>query len=438
MNAREVALHVVRDVFPSNGRARGAQEALAYRARQAGLEGRDRAFATELAYGAIKMRRALDWYLRPFVGDREATLHPTAHEILRLATFELRYTRAHEHATVYEFVELAKRHGHRGLASLVNAVLRSQLRNPPPPIARESFEDDHEYLATLHSLPTWLVRQWGTVFGERRLEAICAGVNEPPQTAVTVNLLAATRDAIAQSFLAREIPSSPSPYAPESLVLACDAAAPESAQDERWWLQSESSALAAVVLNPQPGEDVADLCSGRGNKALQIGARMENQGRVVCVDRDERRTQVLQSRAQRAGIALRAIVGDARETPGERFDRALLDAPCSGTGVVGRHPEARWRKDPSDGERLAALQRELIASVEQRLHDGGALVYAVCSTDPREGVEVVERFLERAKFARGLVPATLEPFLTVAGDVLVPPGVDGRDGFYIARLERCT
>ncbi|MBV8148125.1 MAG: 16S rRNA (cytosine(967)-C(5))-methyltransferase RsmB, partial [Candidatus Eremiobacteraeota bacterium] len=168
MTAREVALAVVRDVFPQEASAtdRGAQESLDYRGRKANLTPADRAFATELAYGAIKMRRALDWYLEPFIGTRSQSLPPAVREILRLGIYELVYTKPDVHATVFEFVNLAKRYGHRGLANLVNAVLRSFLREQPLAPLRELFEFEEEYLGTRYSLPTWLVRQWRDVFGE--------------------------------------------------------------------------------------------------------------------------------------------------------------------------------------------------------------------------------------------------------------------------------
>lgn len=437
MTAREVALLVVRDVFPSSGRERGAQEALDYRLRKAGLDARDRAFATELAYGAIKMRRTLDWYLAPFVGERAATLAPTAHEILRLAVYELCYTRADEHATVYEFVELAKRHGHRGLASLTNAVLRGFIRSERMAPERASFEDEDEFLGTLHSLPTWLVRQWRAAFGAELLERICAGVNAPPAMALTVNLSRMQPAAAIERLAAESVVARRSAYVDESLVVERHERPLRESEECAWWVQSESSAIVVEVMQPQPGEQLLDLCSGRGNKALQIAARMQAQGDLVSVDRDERKMRALERRFASCGLSVSPVVGDARESvPAERFDRALLDAPCSGIGVVGRHPEARWKKRAGDGERLAALQAELLEAASHALYEGGALVYAVCSTDAREGVEVVNGFLERHRFSRGLVPARLEPFLTTGGDVLIPPGIDGRDGFYVARLER--
>ena len=148
MTARELALRVACDVFPAAGTAaeRGAQASFDYRARRAQLADRDRAFAAELAYGSIKMRRTLDWYLDPYVGRRRQTLPPTIAEILRLAVYEIVYTRADAYATVFEFVNLAKRCAHRGLANLVNAVLRSFLREPRKEPSRELFESEEAYL----------------------------------------------------------------------------------------------------------------------------------------------------------------------------------------------------------------------------------------------------------------------------------------------------
>jgi 16S rRNA (cytosine967-C5)-methyltransferase len=441
LNARDVALQAIRDVFvaPGGGTERSAQEALDYRARKAALSPRDRAFATELAYGAIKMRRALDWYLEPFIGERRKELPPVIAEILRLAVYELVYTRADTHATVFEFVNLAKRYGHRGVANLVNAVLRSFLRDRPLDPRPEDFENEDEYLGTRYSLPTWLVRQWRVTFGERT-EAIAAAVNEPARTAVTVNAMRTNASETIERFAAEGITATPSAFVPESLLVDHTAAvvAAEQRAAGAWWVQSESSAMPVAVLNPQPDESVLDVCSGRGNKALQIGARLAGQGTEVCLEREARKAGILEGRLAEAGIAAGIVIGDATTVllaPGQRFDRALLDAPCSGVGVVGRHPEARWKKQPGDGERLALTQRALLEALAPSIHEGGALVYAVCSTDRRETVEVVEWFRSRANFERGLIPAAFEPFITAEGDVLVPPGLDGRDGFYIARLE---
>jgi 16S rRNA (cytosine967-C5)-methyltransferase len=441
MSARDVALQVVRDVFPAQerGAERGAQEAIEYRAGKAQLDARDRAFATMLAFGTIKMRRTLDWYLEPYVGERKNTLPPAIAEILRCAIYELRFASSSHHAVVSEWVGLAKRYGHKGTAGLVNAVLRSFLRDDPPQPDPSLFENEDEYLGTAYSFPTWLVRQWRATFGDERLRQILEGCNAPAQTAAVVNTAKTTRDAVIDWFTERGAQAQASALARDCILVSDGALAygGERQSDGAWWVQSESSALVVEVLNPQPEENVADACSGRGSKALQIAARLNGEGTLTCIERDPRKLAALQQRATAAGFAVAAVTGDATQPILQgRFDRMLIDAPCSGTGVVGRHPEARWRKRPDDGERLARTQASLLEALAPHVFEGGALVYAVCSTDPRETLGVVEPFLRANNWRRGLLPAHLAEFETDVGDVLVPPGIGGRDGFYIARLER--
>ncbi len=440
MTAREVALQVVRDVFTAHtAQERTAQEALDYRVRKAELDARDRGFATMLAFGSMKMRRLLDWYLQPYVGDRTKPLVPTIHEILRLAVYELRFTNAQPHATVSQWVDIAKRHGHRGTAGLVNAVLRGMLRDNPAAPQRADFENDDEYLGTAFSFPTWIVRQWRAAFGDERLEAILEACNAPAQPAVAINRTKTTRENAIAWFTERGARAEASELA-EDAVLVSDAALARAGEREAngaWWVQSESSAAVVDILNPQPGESIVDACSGRGSKALQTAARLAGEGSLVCIERDARKAASLERRAAETGLTVAMVVGDATAEilPG-RFDRILIDAPCSGIGVLGRHPEARWKKRPDDGERLALTQRALLEALAPHVYEGGAIVYAVCSVDPRETTGVVDSFLRTHDMHRGLIPVRFEQFETDAGDVLIPPGLQGRDGFFVARLER--
>lgn len=433
--AREVALRVVRDVFPDDEKRveRTAHAAFDYRIRRAGLGARDAAFAAELAYGAIKMRRALDWYLAPYV---PATLPAAVRELLRLAAYELLYTRADEYAAVFEFVNLAKRVAHRGLANLVNAVLRRLQRERPAAPQRDQFEDDAEYLGTRYSLPTWLVAQWLDAFGSAT-EAMCEGVNAPAQQTIVVNTLVNSVEDVRERLATGDVVTEQSAFVPEALLVREGRVPPDA--DGEWWQQSESSAMVVDVLNPQPVETILDVCSGRGNKALQIGTRLAREGALLCIERDERKTRMLTERLERAGIAGAIVTGDATQEllpHGRGFERVLIDAPCSGIGIVGRQPEARWKKQKGDGERLARTQRALLEQIARHVLPGGVLVYAVCSTDARETTEVMDWFLARHDFERGTIAAKYEPLLGIAGDVLVPPGIERRDGFFIARLER--
>ena len=194
------------------------------------------------------------------------------------------------------------------------------------------------------------------------------------------------------------------------------------------------------ILAPQPGETILELCSGRGNKSVQLAARLGGAGTLVCVEIDDKKIRVLRDTLERNDVLGAGIVaGDARLAAADvAADAVLLDAPCSGIGIIGRHPEARWRKTPQDGARLAGLQAELLRAAGARTRPGGRLVYSVCSPDPREGRAIVDAFLdEHAAFARAVVPERYAPFASSA-DVVVPAGIDGRDGFYIASLVRAA
>jgi 16S rRNA (cytosine967-C5)-methyltransferase len=425
-----VALQVCRDVFGPNPRR--AREALDYRLRKAELAPRDRAFATDLAYGAIKMRRYLDFELEPFVGARAKSLPPAIAEILRLGTYQLRAMHGVEaYAAVSQSVGLARKYGHKGTAGLVNAVLRRVSTEPP----READ------LATRASLPTWIVTHWQERFGDERLAAMLAGVNAPAARGVCLDLRNVTPDGAQRALADAGIVAAPSPFAPDALVL--DAAAPavdlERIANHRWHRHAEAAAFPVDVLDPQPGQRVVELCCGRGNKTLQIVSRMRDDGTVLAVDDDERKIAHATQRLEAAGVGSVALVNADATTmqAAADADLVLLDAPCSGLGILGRQPEARWRKQPGDPARMAAVQRKLMETAAGGVKPGGALVYSVCSTDRREGEDVVDAFLaEHAEFARDAIPERYAPFRTAAGDLLVPPGIDRRDGFFISRVTR--
>jgi len=434
MNAREVAFEVVRDVFGPE--LRGAQAAFDARARRAGLDARDRAFAAELAYGSIKQRRLIDWYLKPYLGSREKPLPPAILEVLRLGVYQVRFASGtSDHAAVSETVNLAWRHGHRGTAGLVNAVLRRMLADGPLEPDAADFASDNDYAGVRFSVPTWVAAQFGRSYDGARNAAL-AGVNSAPQHALRVNTLRAEAIDVAAELAERGVTARPSPYVGETLVLDSGSVGDDPAG--RWTIQGEAAAMPVDLLAPQPGETVLEFCGGRGNKTLQLAARTGGLGSVVTVELDEKKIRVMRDQLARSGVENVAVVhGDARETAAEvRAGAVLLDAPCSGLGVIGRHPEARWRKTPGDGARLAVAQDELLRAAAIRTASGGRLVYSVCSSDPREGSERIDAFLaEDHAFSRSPLPERYAPFAR-DGDLVVPAGIEGRDGFYIASLVR--
>ncbi|HEY1727267.1 MAG TPA: transcription antitermination factor NusB [Candidatus Baltobacteraceae bacterium] len=442
MRARELALGVVRDVFARDRRLRSAHESFDYHAGRSNLDARDRAFAAELAYGSIKARRYLDWLLAPFVGKRTAELPPTILEILRLGAYQIARMAVPTHAAVSETVGLAKRHGHRGTAGLVNAVLRrlTELEPERRTPQRDTFESDDDFLGTLHSFPTWIVASARAVFGDSQLEAVLSGMNEPPQTALRVNLLRTTADEALDVLASRSIGAKRSDLVSE--IILVDGAAPEVLADaeQRWEQQGEIAAVPVDVLDPQPEMHGVELCSGRGNKTLEIVGRTRDRGTLETIEHDAHKIAFDRARLHELGVqSVRLHEGDATQTQVARQDAdfVLVDAPCSGLGILGRQPEARWRKEPGDPARLASLQSELLESGSQRVRPGGRLVYSVCTFSPVETGERIETFLrEHPEFSRPVTAPKYSAWRLDSGDLRFPPGIERRDGFYVALLER--
>jgi len=441
MTARELALSVVRDVFPvREALQRGAHESFDYRASRSGLDARDRAFAAELAYGSIRFRRYLDWLLAPYVGDRANSLPPAILEILRLGAYQLAKMAVEPHAAVSETVGLAKRHGHRGTAGLVNAVLRRLATRDDRTPRRDEFLREEDFLGTLYSFPTWIVTLARRVFDAPQVEPILSGMNAPAQPAVRVNLLRATVEDAIEALRALGASVTRSQLVPELLlVLESPQGMPLDDPQQRWDVQGEIAAVPVDLLAPRSDENGVELCSGRGNKTLQILGRTGAHGVLESIDSDRSRLAQQRARLEKLGAG-NVIVHetDATSLAGAAdMDFALVDAPCSGLGILGRQPEARWRKDSGDPGRLALLQASLLDAAATRVRPGGRLVYSVCSFAPEETLDRIEAFLgAHPDFGRGRPPERYAPWLLPAGDLRWPPGIEHRDGFFAALLER--
>ncbi len=438
-SARNVAFAVIKDVFGPD--QRGAAESLDRHLRRANLDARDRSFVTELAYGTIERRRWLDFQLAPYLGARAAKLPNMIAEILRMGTYQLRAMRVHEYAAVSESVQLARRYGHAGTAGLVNAVLRRVSEDAEAPVDAATFPDRDDLLGTLYSLPTWIVRMWRERFGDAQLDDILEGVNAPAAVGLSIDRRRATRDDVLARLAEFGIAGHASPYAADAIVIAGTVPVPalREALGDRADVHAEAACFPVDLLDPQPGERILDACSGRGNKLMQIVSATRDGATIVAVDDDARKCELARVRLVDAGASsaeVRTADATALDTA-ETYDAIVVDAPCSGLGIIGRQPEARWRKKPGDGDRLAPVQSAILSSCANVLVSGGRLVYAVCSTDRRESEGVIEPFLAaHSAFTRAPLPSRYAPFATPAGDVLVPPGLDGRDGFYIAVLQR--
>ena len=438
--ARRLACEVLNEVHEKKAYA---NVALVKHLRKAELSDQDRRFATELVYGTVKAGDTLDWILRRYVNRPLKKIPPMIREVLRLGIYQLFYLdKVPASAACNTAVELAKKYSHAGTVKFVNAVLRTAVREPEKAVFPTGKGRETEGLALREQHPYWLVKRWVKQFGWAEAEALCRFNNSQPLLSVRTNTLKTSRSELLKSLEAAGAEVQESCWTDEGVLVTAHGALDELAplQDGRCQVQDESSMLVAHVVDPQPGELIIDCCSAPGGKTTHMAALMKNNGRIVAGDIYEHKLERIAENARRLGIdIIEPTLLDAREV-GEEYeamaDRVLVDAPCSGLGVLRRKPDARWNKSAEEIGRLPELQLQILHSAAKALKNGGVLVYSTCTIEPGENQEVVAKFLA----------AHQEFALEKAGDYLQPrrqadmvqlyPQRDGTDGFFIARMRK--
>ncbi len=407
--ARRAAFETVQRVFEQDAYADRAFPAAA-----AGLEPRERALAQRLAYGTIQRVRTLDHGIEALGRRPVRKLDPPVRAALRLGAYQLAFSEVAMHAAVNESVELVRGAGLERAVSFTNAVLR-RLALGLRELLEALPEATPEEAALRHSYPDWVAETWWRDFGAEEARALMRAQNEPPETVVRRNAL---KDGDVAGEPDSELPSALRVEQVDERALA----------DGLIWPQSRGSQLAGLCVGAQEGERVLDLCAAPGGKATQLAERAAE---VVAVEKHAGRARELEANARRLGAKnVRVVNADALELPGDLrgFDRALVDAPCSGLGVLASRPDLRWRATP-----LPELQRDLMRAAEERVRPGGTILYSVCTLNAEENEEVVD--------ASGLEREPLEDWPTFTHPrrpefLLTRPDRDRTSGFFIARMKR--
>lgn len=438
--ARRCAFVVLRRVFEH-----GAYADLALQSEADRLDRRDRALAMRLAYGAVQRRGTIDYLIAGLAERKLERLDPRVLAALRLGLYELLYlSGSPDHAVVADAVELAKTQG-RGGHGLVNAVLRRAAREGSQSLLGRLSDATPAQAAIKHSHPEWIVRLWWEQLGAADTRALLAFDNEPGEVALRANTLVTDASALANLLRAASVPTHPDPLLPEALVLD----GPIDMHGSSLWssgafiAQSRAAMLVSHALAPQPGERVLDLCAAPGGKTTHLAALMRGQGEVLAVERNERRASDLERALRRLRAAnVRVEIADAALSRGEqeKFDRVLVDPPCSGLGTLQARADLRWRVTPEGVEQMSRVQASILAAGADALRPGGVLVYSTCTISPTENEHVIANFLD-SHVDFSLDDLTKEPaFASVAGrtagTVLTLPHRDRTAGFFIARLRR--
>lgn len=391
------------------------------------LAGADRALARMLAYGTLREHRRLGVLLAPRL---KKTPQPLLDALLRLGVYQLEFTRVPAHAAVHATVAATRKLGLSRARGLVNAVLRGHQREPAT-IALGQPEIEYSY-------PDWLAAMIAADWGDDS-EAILAAGNVRAPMHTRVNRRRATRESLQQRWAEHELVAEPTPYCADGLTLAEPVVAERvpgfSAGEVS--IQDGAAQLAADLIDLADGQRVLDACAAPGNKSAHLAERADIA--LTALEIDERRIATLDATLARLALPATVVHGDAGRPDdwwdGERFDRILLDAPCSGTGVIRRHPDIKWLRRASDIAAAAARQRALLAALWPLLAPGGRLLYATCSILRAEGSEVVADFLAATADARD-VPIAADWGRAEPYGRRLAPGDQSFDGFYYALLER--
>lgn len=439
-NARELALQTLTDILIDGAYS---NHALSEQIEKNELTVQDKNFMTELVYGTLQHEQLLNFYVTPFFNGKvkawvRILIQMTLYQMLFLDSVP-------EHAAISEAVKIAKKRGGQFNGKLVNAILREMTRTPLPSL--DTIKDEAERLAVETSHPLWLIKLWSKQFGWEKTIQMARANNERVNVTIRVNGVRGTREELKQKLESEGITCEYGNLSQDALVILKGNVIKTKASEQGWfYVQDESSMLVARALKPKHHSKVLDTCSAPGGKTTHVAELMRQTGTVYAHDVYEHKIKLIEDNVKRLGLTnVVATLQDAT-TLNERyesdsFDAVLVDAPCSGLGILRRHPEVKITKQPSDLDEIMMIQKKILNTVAPLVKVGGTLVYSTCTVNRKENDKMVEQFL--AQHPEYELDPTLVNRLpevlheqTKNGMVQLFPGDYQTDGFFIACLKR--
>ena len=440
MDAREAAMLALNACQRQGGWSDGA---LKKQLAAAELSGRDAALATQLCFGVLQNQLLLDFYLSKFSNIPLKRMEGKVVQTLRLGAYQMLFlTRIPHSAAVNSAVTLVKTHcKNPRAAGMVNGILRSMERSlQNMPVIPQG--DPVAYLSTLYSHPEWLVKEFILSLGEEETAQLLAADNSQPPTAVMVNTTRTTAEELKAMLEADHVEAEPHPWLENCLLLSRtgDLERLEAFQQGLFYVQDPASRLAVLAAGAKPGMRVLDCCAAPGGKSFAAAIAMENQGEIVSCDLHPHKKKLIQAGADRLGLTIitpKTADGKVFRPEWENaFDLVLVDAPCSGLGVIRKKPDIRY-KDPAPLADLPAVQLDILRNAARYVKPGGTLMYSTCTLLYRENGEVVETFLAENNSYKAeafILPGPVG--LVQSGSVTLWPHRHGTDGFFISKMRR--
>jgi 16S rRNA (cytosine967-C5)-methyltransferase len=414
------------------------------------LSMRDRALMSAIVYGVLRWRNRLDHMIAFFSNSPLHKIQPVVLNILRLGLFQIiLLDRVPNSAAVNTSVNLTRMTRNTRATGFVNALLRRAAVDAQKVPFATFQQDPLAFLTTAQSIPVWIAKRWLERFSPETIISLCEATNAIPPITLRTNTLKINRQQLLGALESEVEHLEPTKYAPHGVKIRNpQKGIPRLAAYKKGWfqVQDEAAQLVSLLLDPQPGESILDACAGMGGKTAHLAQLMRNRGTITAVDNSPRKLQQLSTEMQRLGVSIvnsacqdLQLLQEANHQ--ESFDRILLDAPCSGLGVMRRNPDIKWNSSPERVDRLARVQEQMLENLSVRVEPGGIMVYTVCSLEPEENAAVIEGFLKKhADFVidnrTGALSADLLPDSRSGPGLTTLDYINQMDGFFLARLKK--
>ncbi len=445
--SRNLALNALNNAENAPGQAERRLESLF--SQNPRLSERDRAFAVHLVQGVLRWQIRLDWILKQYVRFSFKKIDPSVLNILRLALFQILFLdRVPESAAVNEAVKQTKSMGQKHVVNFVNGVLRQICREKEHlPYPHPEKERDL-YQSVYYAYPLWLVKKWFHELGPDLTEQLLKAGNEIPRTTIRTNTLRTRRRDLLDRLLEEGVESRAVPFAPEGIELLDfrgSISRLRAFQDGLFQVQGEAAQICSHLLSPGKGTNIADMCAGLGGKSTHLAELMGDRGRVFSLDTSIHRLKGLQQNVKRLCInSVFPLVADAMAPVSFlrwSVNKIMVDGPCSGLGVISKHPDTKLAKKEGDIKRMAMIQKSIMTQSLHALHSGGEMLYAACTISKEENEGVVEQFLQEND---GIALENLRRHIPGWGIDLVDdngffktfPHIHGMEGFFAALFRK--
>lgn len=439
-SARQLAFDALYQIFEKEAYANLAvQEIL----RQFPLIKEEKKLLTELVYGVCRRYNYLLWIIEQLSTRSIKKLHPTVRILLCIALYQLIYLdRIPESAAVNETVKVSKKITHVGNSRFINGILRNFLRKKNQIVLPMKNENPISYYSLKYNVPEWLVRYWAESWGISRTERILAAFQVQPLMCIRVNTLKMSAEDLKKRLSDEKISFETVPYTRDAFIIKqrADLIFGDLLQNGLIYIQSISSMMPAIILEARPQEKILDMCAAPGSKTTYLASFMENRGTIDAWDIYPHKINLIRENAKRLGISI--IHAEAKDStlayPAlyNTYDRVLLDAPCSGLGVISHKPEIKWRRSEADLMEFPKIQKKLLENASRYIKKDGILVYSTCTLNKKENENIIEEFLSSHPGFVSVdfsIPAAGE---SKNGMMTLWPDQFGSDGFFLAKLRK--